>query len=60
MLVGNCESGDEIQQSGVPYGSVFAVALFAVRVNNIITLIPCDNRLHVLLYVDDLQVGYRH
>ena len=44
----------------MPQGSVLAVTLFVLRVNNIMTLIPSDNRFHASLYVDDLQVGYHH
>ena len=60
VRVDKCESDYEIQQNGVPQGSVLAVTLFLLRFNNIVTLIPSGNKFHVSLYVEDFQLGYHH
>ena len=48
------------QKNGVPQGSVLAVTLFAIKINEIAKLIPQNSRFISSLYVDDLQIGYRH
>ena len=41
-------------------GSVLAATLFAIRINEIEKLIPQYSKFISSLYVDDLQIGYRH
>ena len=36
------------------------VTLFAIKINSIAKLIPKNGRFISSLYVDDLQIGYRH
>ena len=48
------------QTNGVLQGSVLAVTLFAIKINGIAKLIPQDPRFISSLYVDNLQIGYRH
>ena len=50
-----------LQQNGVIQGSVLAlVTLFALKINSLARLIPKEARFISSLYVDDLQIGYRH
>ena len=56
----NIYSNTYQQLNGVLQGSVLSVALFALKVNSIIKCIPQDLRLLSSLYVEDLQIGYRH
>ena len=48
------------QYMGVPQGSVLSVTLFIIKIDSITQLIPQDPRLQCSLYVDDLQISYRH
>lgn len=48
------------QENGVPQGSILSVTLFAIKINSITKKIPQDDRFLASLYVDDLQIGYRH
>ena len=47
-------------ENGVPQGSILSVTLFTVKINQIAAQIPRDPNFHASLYVDDLQVAYRH
>lgn len=58
--IGSTYSDNHSQQNGIPQGSVLSVTLFAIKINEIISQIPADDRFHVSLFMDDLQVGYRH
>ena len=60
FAVHNCNSNRYRQTNGVPQGSVLAVTLFAIKINGIAKLFPQNSRFISSLYVDDLQIGYRH
>ena len=60
VRVQNTYSSTYQQRNGVPQGSVLAVTLFALKINSITNCIPQDQRLLSSLYVDDLQISYRH
>ena len=48
------------QINGVPQGSILSVTLFALKINSVARLIPNNPRFISSLYVDDLQISYRH
>ena len=48
------------QENGVPQGAVLSVTLFALRINGIIKNLPHPTGFMTSLFVDDLQVGFRH
>ena len=48
------------QEEGVLQGGVLSVLLFAIKINDIYKQIPQEPRFHTSLYVDDLQLSYRH
>ena len=50
----------KVQTEGIPQGSVVSPAFFILTVNKIVAKFPVDNRLQILLYIDDLQISYRH
>ena len=41
-------------------GSILSVTLFALKINSVAKLIPSKPGFVASLYVDDLQIGYRH
>ena len=53
-------SGEHRQENGVPQGSVLSVLLFALKINNIVKNLPSNEKFTVSLFVDDLQIGFRH
>ena len=53
---GNSLSSFHNQEEGVPQGSVLSVTLFALSVNGISSVIPCEV-MHTL-FVDDLSISY--
>ena len=53
-------SNTYVQEPGVPQRGVLSVTLFALEGSVITKHIPNDNRFTASLYVDDLQIGYRH
>ena len=55
VKVGNTMSNTEIQEEGVPQGSVLSVTLFALAINGISKVIP-DDMVHSL-FVDDLSIS---
>ena len=53
-------SDEKVQENGIPQGSILSVTLFIVKIDAIARLIPSEVRFHSSLYMDDLQVSYRH
>ena len=61
VKLNNFFSEERVQENGVPQGSVFSVLLFAIKINSLSTeLTNSDQRLTISLFVDDLQISYRH
>ena len=60
VRIGKYESEERDLENGVPPGSVLSVTPFALKVNGIVQVIPENPRLHISLYMDDLQIGYNH
>ena len=58
--VGSHQSDVEPQINGVPQGSILAVTLFAFKTNGVAKIIPNRPGFISSLYVDDLQIGFRH
>ena len=56
--IGNAISPEYVQQNGVPQGAVLSVLLFALKINNIATCLPPQERFSFSLFVDDLQIGF--
>ena len=48
------------QENGVPQGAVLSVTLFALKINGIIRNLPNTPGFMSSLFVDDLQIGFRH
>ena len=60
VRVNQTMSGRFRQENGVPQGSVLSPTLFTVKINSILKNFPSNPRLLTSLYVDDLQIGFRH
>ena len=60
VLLNNHLSAFYPQEESVPQGAVLSVTLFTLKINQLAAQIPPDLRFHASLFVDDLQVGYRH
>ena len=60
VKVGKSLSNEHEQQNGVPQGAVLSVLLFALKINDIVKNLPSAERFTCSLFVDDLQIGYRH
>jgi len=60
VKIGNTISNEHEQQNGVPQGAVLSVLLFALKINDIVKNFPYEERFTVSLFVDDLQIGFRH
>ena len=58
--IGGYFSSTKQQENGVPQGSVLSVTLFTIKINEILNCVPREHRFISCLYVDDLQIGYRH
>ena len=53
-------SEEYTQESRVPQGEILSATLFALKIRKLTECIPRDDRILASLYVDDLQVSYRH
>ena len=60
VKVGKSLSNEHEQQNGVPQGAVLSALLFALKINNIVKNLPSAERFTCPLFVDGLQIGYRH
>ena len=60
VKVGGSVSEENMQENGVPQGSVLSVTLFSIKINSLANFMPNDPNFIFSLYVDDLQIGYRH
>jgi hypothetical protein len=60
VKVGDTLSPAYPQEMGVPQGSVLSVTLFILKIDQLADVLPKDGRLLSSLYVDDLQISYRH
>ena len=55
----NTLSQINLQENGIPQGSILSVTLFVVKIDSIAKLIPQTLRFQASLYMDDLQISYR-
>ena len=53
-------SDTKVQTEGIPQGSVVSPTFFILKINKIVAKLPNDNRFQISLYMDDLQISYRH
>ena len=60
VKVGNTISNEYEQKNGVPQGAVLSVLLFALKMNSVVNCFPQNERFLYSLYVDDLQISFRH
>ena len=60
VRVGSVVSSERHQENGIPQGGVLSVLLFALRINGIVQKLPKTSDFMCSLYVDDLQIGFRH
>ena len=61
VKVDNVLSDEQVQENGVPQGSVLSVLLFAVKINSLAKELPTnDPGFLISLFVDDLQISFRH
>ena len=60
VRIGSHQSDVKPQINGVPQGSILAVTLFALKINGVAKIIPNRPGFISSLYVDDLQIGFRH
>ena len=60
VTIGSHQSDVKPQINGVPQGNILAVTLFALKINGVAKIIPNRAGFISSLYVDDLQIGFRH
>ena len=53
-------SNTKAQTESIPQGSVVSPTFFILTINKIVAKLPDYNRLQIPLYMDDLQISYRH
>ena len=53
-------SDTKVQTEGIPQESVVSPTSFILKINKIVAKLPNDNKFHMSLYMDDLQISYRH
>ena len=60
VRIANSTSETNVQINGVPKGSVLSVTLFALKINTMAKIIRSSQNTLASLYVDDLQIAFRH
>ena len=58
--VNEIQSDAKVQTEGIPQERVVSPKLFILKVKKIVALLPKDNRFQISLYMEDLQISYRH
>ena len=53
-------SDTKVQTEGIPQGSVVSPTFFILKINKIVAKLPNDKRFQISIYMDDLQISYRH
>ena len=53
-------SDTKVQTEGIPQGRVDSRTFFTLKINIIVAQLPNDNRFQISLYMDDLNISYRH
>ena len=53
-------SDTKVRTEGIPQESVVGPTFFIVKTNKIVAKIPNHNRFQISLYMDDLEISYRH
>jgi hypothetical protein len=56
VRLGNVQSMSNVQENGVPQGSVLSVTLFAIAINSVVSAI--GPHVSTSLYVDDVAISY--
>ena len=60
VKVNEITSHAKFQKEAIPHGSVLSPTLFLLNINKIVAQFPNDNRFHISLNMDDLQISCRH
>ena len=60
VRIGNHTSKTFIHEEGVPQGSVISVTLFLIKINSLVAVLPSESNFSASLFIDDLQISYRH
>ena len=53
-------SDTKIQSEDIPHVSVVSPTFFILKLNKNVAQLPSHNRFQISLYMDDLQISYRH
>ena len=53
-------SDTKAETEGIPQGSVVSPNFFKLKINELVAKLSNDNRFQISLYMDDLQISYRH
>ena len=53
-------SDRKVQTEGIPQGSIVSHIFLILKINEIVAKLSYDNRIQISLYMDDLQIFYRH
>ena len=59
VRIGSTYSDSQVQLNGILQGSVISVTLFAMKIDQTID-IPSEDGFRASLFMDDLQVRFRH
>ena len=53
-------SDTKVQTEAIPQGNIVSPKFFKLKINKMVANLPNDNRFKISLYMDDLQIFYRH